>query len=132
MNKVFLCDVRYIIKDDRMLGVIPRWCPAKLNLLDDDLIGEVEYLRSRKKSRRKQWMSWAAMAACMCIVIGSILSGRLPIEIGQNSESADMEHMSNSAGGNEESAESELPIQAEGVINEEKRLIEEYKICKLV
>ena len=91
-----------------------------LNLLDDDLIAEVEYLRSRKKSRTKQWISWAAMAACMCIVMGSILSGRLPIEIGQNSESADMEHMSNSAGGNEESAESELPIQAEGLINEEK------------
>ena len=36
MNKVFLCDVRYIIKDDRMLGVIPRLRPAKLNLLDDD------------------------------------------------------------------------------------------------
>lgn len=84
-----------------------------LNLLDDDLIGEVEYLRSRKKSRTKQWISWAAMAACMCIVIGSIFSGRLPIGIGQNSESADMENMSNSAGGNEESAESELPIQAE-------------------
>ena len=84
-----------------------------LNLLDDDLIGEVEYLRSRRKSRTKQWMSWAAMAACMCIVMGSILSGRLPVGIGQNSESADMENMSNSAGGNEESAESELPIQAE-------------------
>ena len=91
-----------------------------LNLLDDDLIGEVEYLRSRKKSRTKQWISWAAMAACMCIVIGSILSGRLPIGIGQNSESADMGNMSNSACGNEEAAESELPIQAEGLINEEK------------
>ena len=91
-----------------------------LNLLDDDLISEVECLRSRKKSRTKQWMSWAAMAACMCIVIGSILNGRLPVGIGQNSESADMEHMSNSAGGNEEAAESELPIQAEGLINEEK------------
>lgn len=91
-----------------------------LNLLDDDLISEVECLRSRKKSRTKQWMSWAAMAACMCIVIGSILSGRLPVGIGQNSESADMESMSNSAAGNEESADSELPIQAEGLINDEK------------
>lgn len=48
-----------------------------LNLLDDDLIGEVEYLRSRKKSNGKKWMSWAAMAACVCIVMGSVYAGLL-------------------------------------------------------
>lgn len=90
-----------------------------LNLLDDDLIGEVEYLRSRRKSRRKQWMSWAAMAACMCIVMGSILSGRLPVGIGQNSESADMESMSNSVSDNENKLDNESSAQVEGLIKDE-------------
>ena len=48
-----------------------------LNLLDDDLIAEVEYLRSRKKSNVKKWMSWAAMAACMCIIAGSLYANLL-------------------------------------------------------
>lgn len=48
-----------------------------LNLLDDDLIGEVEFLRSRKKSDSRKWMSWAAMAACVCIVMGSVYAGFL-------------------------------------------------------
>ena len=43
-----------------------------LNLLDDDLIEEVEYLRNRKKRENKKWISWTAMAACMCIVVGSM------------------------------------------------------------
>lgn len=98
-----------------------------LNLLDDDLISEVEDLRSRKKSRAKQWVSWAAMAACMCIVVGSIFSGRLSMGIGQNSESADMENMSNSAGGNEEAAESDLPIQAEAE-NESMREVPSFLV----
>ncbi len=48
-----------------------------LNLLDDDLIGEVEYLRSRKRSNSRKWMSWGAMAACVCIVMGSLYAGLL-------------------------------------------------------
>lgn len=43
-----------------------------LNLLDDDLIAEVEYLRNRKKRENKKWIAWTAMAACMCIVVGSV------------------------------------------------------------
>lgn len=46
-----------------------------LNFLDDDLVGEVQCLRARKKSVSMKWVSWAAMAACMCIVMGSVFTG---------------------------------------------------------
>jgi len=48
-----------------------------LNLLDDDLIGEVEFLRNRKKRNNRKWMSWAAMVACVCIMMGSVYAGFL-------------------------------------------------------
>ena len=58
-----------------------------LNLLDDDLIGEVEFLRSRKRSNSRKWMSWGAMAACMCIIAGSLYANLLGGM--KHSESAD-------------------------------------------
>ena len=45
-----------------------------LNLLDDNLIAEVEFLRARKKRETKKWIGWAAMAACMCVVAGSVFA----------------------------------------------------------
>ena len=56
------------------------WIHEALNLLDDDLIGEVEHLRARKKSVSMKWISWAAMAACMCIVMGSLFTGLLQLK----------------------------------------------------
>ena len=56
------------------------WIHEALNLLDDDLIGEVEHLRARKKSVSMKWISWAAMAACMCIVMGSLFTGVLQLK----------------------------------------------------
>ena len=38
-----------------------------LNLLDDDLIGEVEWLRSRKKKRHLAWIPSVAAVACIGI-----------------------------------------------------------------
>lgn len=38
-----------------------------LNLLDDDLISEVEWLRSRKKKRNLAWIPTVAAVACMGI-----------------------------------------------------------------
>ena len=47
-----------------------------LNLLDDDMIEAVEQLRNEKsqsinKYKKGTWIRWVAMAACLCLVVGS-------------------------------------------------------------
>ena len=47
-----------------------------LNLLDDDMIEAVEQLRNEKpqsinKYKKNTWIRWVAMAACLCLVVGS-------------------------------------------------------------
>ena len=35
-------------------------------------------LEPPKKRRHRRWMGWAAMAACLCLVVG-IITGRIPL-----------------------------------------------------
>ena len=53
-----------------------------LSFIDEDLIaGAIEYTRTKKKNG---WMKWAAMAACLCLVVS--LSVPLIFDRGQSSE----------------------------------------------
>lgn len=53
-----------------------------IGFIDEDLIaGAIEYTRARKKNG---WMKWAAMAACLCLVV--TLSIPLIFDRGQSSE----------------------------------------------
>ena len=91
-----------------------------LNLLDDDLIGEVEYLRNRKKGKTKQWISWAAMAACACIVVGSMFAGIERLEIGQSTEGASMPDANEMTGDAESSTADQYPANSEALIEKDK------------
>ena len=81
-----------------------------LNMLDDDLISEVEYLRSRKNNRRKQWGTWAAMAACMCIALGGVYVA-LGDYMNASTESGSMENMTESTGDGEAGGAAEESVQ---------------------
>lgn len=43
-----------------------------MNNIDDDIISEVQKIRTKKK-KNKMWIKWVAIAACFCIVIGATL-----------------------------------------------------------
>jgi hypothetical protein len=45
-------------------------CDA-MNLLPDDIIYEVEVVRTRKKSRHKTWLKMVSVAACLCLLMVS-------------------------------------------------------------
>lgn len=91
-----------------------------LNSLDDDLIGEVEYLRNRKKSKTKQWISWAAMAACACIVVGSLFAGIERLEIGQSTEGASMQDANEMTEDTENSSDAQYPANSEALVGKDK------------
>ncbi len=83
-----------------------------LNLLDDELIEEVDYLRSRKKRSDKKWISWATMAACMCIVMGSVYFGLLGTTKKSDNESS-MESIVESEGMNGEDPDNSAIAESE-------------------
>ena len=60
-----------------------------LGMLDDDLLLEVEKLRRMPQKRRSfQWHRLGAIAACLCVLVGSVFAGRW-IKLGSRPESAD-------------------------------------------
>ena len=60
-----------------------------LGMLDDDLLLEVEKLRRMPQKRRSfQWHRLGAIAACLCVLVGSVFAGRW-IKQGSRPESAD-------------------------------------------
>lgn len=42
-----------------------------MNNIDDDIISEVQNIRTKKKNN-KMWIKWVAVAACFCLVVGGI------------------------------------------------------------
>lgn len=43
-----------------------------MNNIDDDIISEVQKIRTKKKNN-KMWIKWVAVAACFCLVVGATL-----------------------------------------------------------
>lgn len=69
-----------------------------LNLMEEDLITEVEKLRTRKKRNRTKWMKWIAVAACFCVIIGGgykLLLGGMKGEGLKSDSSVDIEESQN-------------------------------------
>lgn len=66
-----------------------------LNLLPNDLIAETDALRTRTKKQPVKWQRWAAMAACLAVILlaGSLFS-RLFGPMGNTAETANKLQMS--------------------------------------
>ena len=68
-----------------------------LNLLPNDLIAETDALRTRKEKPPVRWQRWAAMAACLAVILlaGSLFSHSLGMN--KTAETADKLQMSAAA-----------------------------------
>jgi len=44
-----------------------------IGCIDDDMIEAADALRTRRIKSSNQWKRWTALAACLCIVVGSAL-----------------------------------------------------------
>jgi hypothetical protein len=49
-----------------------------MNLLDDDIVESTEKIRKNgKQSRKRKWVKWGAVAACLCLIIAGTINTML-------------------------------------------------------
>ena len=90
-----------------------------LNLLDDDLIGEVEWLRSRKKKRHLAWIPSVATVAC----IGIFTIHQFDMNMDSTGNSSGPESM-NMGGQITSGTDTEGSIDQEGIIETPSVLVQ--------